>query len=188
MDVFARKYWFFHHGMAFRLFLLMMGLAVLPVRAQTTISGRVVALDDGHRVADILDFRTEPMEHIRDDDDVESNLYRYVWETEPQDADEEGAPEADSSTGGRDEQPTPANAAPNEKLDHLAGATYAVFVDQSGTGEEIAQKLQAHGATVVRITAGDEFRAAALPRTVYGPEDWEDASLDDWLEQAESAS
>ena len=25
-----------------------------------------------------------------------------------------------------------------------------------------------------------------LPRTVYGPDDWEDASLDDWLEVAES--
>ena len=26
-----------------------------------------------------------------------------------------------------------------------------------------------------------------LPRTVYGPEAWEDASLDDWLEQAEAS-
>ena len=26
-----------------------------------------------------------------------------------------------------------------------------------------------------------------LPRTVYGPDDWEDASLDDWLAHAENA-
>ena len=40
--------------MAFRLFLLMMiGLAVLPARAQTTITGRVVALDRGGPLADV---------------------------------------------------------------------------------------------------------------------------------------
>ena len=37
------------------------------------------------------------------------------------------------------------------------------------------------------VTGGDSHIMTPLPRTVYGPEDWEDASLDDWLEQAESA-
>ena len=36
------------------------------------------------------------------------------------------------------------------------------------------------------VTGGDTHVMTPLPRTVYGPEDWEDASLDDWLEQAES--
>jgi hypothetical protein len=27
-----------------------------------------------------------------------------------------------------------------------------------------------------------------LPRTVYGPDDWEDATLEQWLEQAEQPS
>ena len=34
------------------------------------------------------------------------------------------------------------------------------------------------------VTGGDSHIMTPLPRTVYGPEDWEDASLDDWLEQA----
>jgi hypothetical protein len=36
------------------------------------------------------------------------------------------------------------------------------------------------------VTGGDSHIMTPLPRTVYGPEDWEDASLEDWLEQAES--
>ena len=32
------------------------------------------------------------------------------------------------------------------------------------------------------MTGGDSHIMTPLPRTVYGPEDWEDASLDDWLE------
>jgi len=35
------------------------------------------------------------------------------------------------------------------------------------------------------VTGGDSHVMTPLPRTVYGPEDWEDASLDDWLEAAE---
>jgi hypothetical protein len=35
------------------------------------------------------------------------------------------------------------------------------------------------------VTGGDTHIMTPLPRTVYGPDDWEDASLDDWLEQAE---
>ena len=38
------------------------------------------------------------------------------------------------------------------------------------------------------VTGGDSHIMTPLPRTVYGPEDWEDASLDDWLEQAEAAA
>ena len=35
------------------------------------------------------------------------------------------------------------------------------------------------------VTGGDTHVMTPLPRTVYGPLDWEDASLDDWLEVAE---
>jgi len=38
------------------------------------------------------------------------------------------------------------------------------------------------------VTGGDQHLMTPLPRTVYGPEEWEDASLDDWLEQAEDNS
>ena len=31
------------------------------------------------------------------------------------------------------------------------------------------------------VTGGDTNIMTPLPRTVYGPDDWEDASLDDWL-------
>jgi hypothetical protein len=33
------------------------------------------------------------------------------------------------------------------------------------------------------VTGGDQHIMTPLPRTVYGPPDWEDASLGDWLEQ-----
>ena len=32
------------------------------------------------------------------------------------------------------------------------------------------------------VTGGDTHIMTPLPRTVYGPDDWEDASLDEWLE------
>ena len=32
------------------------------------------------------------------------------------------------------------------------------------------------------VTGGDTHLMTPLPRTVYGPDDWEDASLEDWLE------
>ena len=35
------------------------------------------------------------------------------------------------------------------------------------------------------VTGGDTHVMTPLPRTDYGPLDWEDASLDDWLEVAE---
>ena len=31
------------------------------------------------------------------------------------------------------------------------------------------------------VTGGDTHLMTPLPGTVYGPDDWEDASLDDWL-------
>ena len=34
------------------------------------------------------------------------------------------------------------------------------------------------------VTGGDTHVMTPLPRTVYGPDDWEDASLDDWLNPA----
>jgi hypothetical protein len=36
------------------------------------------------------------------------------------------------------------------------------------------------------VTGGDSHIMTPLPRTVYGPPDWEDASLDDWLATAET--
>ena len=38
------------------------------------------------------------------------------------------------------------------------------------------------------VTGGDAHVMTPLPRTVYGPEDWEDASLEDWLERAEQTA
>ena len=38
------------------------------------------------------------------------------------------------------------------------------------------------------VTGGDSHLMTPLPRTVYGPADWEDASLDDWLEHAKGAA
>jgi hypothetical protein len=35
------------------------------------------------------------------------------------------------------------------------------------------------------VTGGDTHIMTPLPRTVYGPDDWEDASLDDWLADQE---
>ena len=37
------------------------------------------------------------------------------------------------------------------------------------------------------VTGGDAHIMTPLPRTVYGPAEWEDASLDDWLEKTEGA-
>ena len=37
------------------------------------------------------------------------------------------------------------------------------------------------------VTGGDTHVMTPLPRTVYGPPDWEDASLDDWLANTENA-
>jgi hypothetical protein len=36
------------------------------------------------------------------------------------------------------------------------------------------------------VTGGDTHVMTPLPRTVYGPPRWEDASLDDWLEAREA--
>jgi hypothetical protein len=35
------------------------------------------------------------------------------------------------------------------------------------------------------VTGGDQHIMTPLPQTVYGPPDWEDASLDDWLDPAD---
>lgn len=37
------------------------------------------------------------------------------------------------------------------------------------------------------VTGGDTHMMTPLPRTVYGPPDWEDASLDDWLAEGGAA-
>ena len=38
------------------------------------------------------------------------------------------------------------------------------------------------------VTGGDTHLMTPLPRTVYGPGDWEDASLEHWLESQEAHS
>jgi hypothetical protein len=38
------------------------------------------------------------------------------------------------------------------------------------------------------VTGGDAHIMTPLPRTVYGPDDWEDASLDDWLGDPETTA
>ena len=38
------------------------------------------------------------------------------------------------------------------------------------------------------VTGGDTHLMTPLPRTVYGPKDWEDASLENWLAAQESAA
>lgn len=37
------------------------------------------------------------------------------------------------------------------------------------------------------VTGGDTHLMTPLPRTVYGPDDWEDASLEQWLEATDTA-
>lgn len=49
---------------------------------------------------------------------------------------------------------------------------------------EADDRLVAWEQTAARyVTGGDTHLMTPLPRTVYGPDDWEDASLEDWLEQ-----
>ncbi len=116
--------------------------------------------DDGERVADILDFRTEPMEHIRDDEDVEANLYRYVWRAEDEpstDASSDVSTPTDASDlPAGSESPQPIEA---EKDDPHLGKRYVVFLDASGVGEAIAEQLESRGASTTRLAVGREFVA-----------------------------
>jgi hypothetical protein len=53
-------------------------------------------------------------------------------------------------------------------------------LDDEGDGDE---RLVAWERTAAQfVTGGDTHVMTPLPRTVYGPPDWEDASLDDWLD------
>lgn len=110
--------------------------------------------DDGNRVADILDFRTEPMEHIRDDNDVEANLYNYIWAS----ADEsDDAADDDSQQSEAPAESKSANA--DAQVDPVTGQTFAVFLDSGNVGEALAANLNSRGANVLRLSIGDEFKA-----------------------------
>ena len=53
-------------------------------------------------------------------------------------------------------------------------------LDDEGEGDD---RLVAWERTAAEfVTGGDTHVMTPLPRTVYGPPDWEDASLEDWLE------
>ena len=51
---------------------------------------------------------------------------------------------------------------------------------QEGTVDDRIAKWEQTSLTW--ITGGNERHMTPLPRTVYGPDDWEDASLEMWLE------
>ena len=52
-------------------------------------------------------------------------------------------------------------------------------LDDEGEADE---RLTAwDGVSAAYVTGGDQHIMTPLPRTVYGPPDWEDASLEDWL-------
>ena len=139
--------------------------AVLGVRRSNVFTEDMISFDievyddNGERVADIFDFRTEPMEHIRDDDDVEANLYNYVWQSEAElsqvatDASVGVAESGDTTTASSD-------GAETQTSDSVAGKRYALFLDESGVCEEVAAKLESSGASVVRLTIGAEFSAS----------------------------
>ncbi len=114
--------------------------------------------DDGNRVADIFDFRTEPMEHIRDDDDVESNLYNYFWQSEAELAGDDSLQMAESREEGNADSPIKVvEAEPAE--DPIAGSTFAAFMDANGIAEAAATQLESRGASVLRLSIGNEFSA-----------------------------
>ena len=108
--------------------------------------------DEGNRVADIFDFRTEPMEHIRDDDDVESNLYNYVWQSAAELANED---EAAAEPSGEEV------AAGEAVVDPVVGKSFAVFQDSTGVAEAVASQLESRGANVFRLSIGNEFNAVS---------------------------
>ena len=49
-------------------------------------------------------------------------------------------------------------------------------------GEPDERLLECRDLVAEYMTAGDTQLMTPLPGTVYGPSDWEDADLDDWLE------
>ena len=123
---------------------------------------------EGRRVADILDFRTEPMEHIRDDDDVESNLYRYVWESAEQTSqrrrrtEQHGAPAMGLRRTPLTHRPPPQPSSPRSVMHspiHWPVPTIAIFMDRTGVAESVARQLESRGRHVVRIAVGDQFQS-----------------------------
>ena len=54
-------------------------------------------------------------------------------------------------------------------------------LDDSGTVDERITKWEKTAATY--IVGGDTHIMTPLPGTVYGPDDWEEANLNDWLSE-----
>ena len=74
----------------------------------------------------------------------------------------------------------PANVRWHQNRDTTAGcATRARSTTASSTGNARSAEY---------VTGGDTHIMTPLPRTVYGPDDWEDATLEQWLEQAEGGT
>lgn len=99
--------------------------------------------DHGERVCDILGFKTEMMEHIRDSNDVENCLYHYQWEQ---------------------------SAGPPASEGELTSGTTVVFTDSQGETLPLVQALQARGDQVVQITAGRLFQDLGQDRYVIVPD------------------
>ncbi|MCA9266686.1 MAG: polyketide synthase dehydratase domain-containing protein, partial [Planctomycetales bacterium] len=88
--------------------------------------------DAGERVCDILGFKTEMMEHIRDSQDVENCLYRYQWEAlDPTDT---SAPDG-TNIGG-----------------------VLVLTDAGGVADQVVGQLRGKGHRVVCVRAGEAFQ------------------------------
>ena len=62
---------------------------------------------------------------------------------------------------------------------HKARYTSRGWCDEGTVDDRIANWDQA---ALTWVTAGNERHMTPLPRTVYGPDDWEDATLEMWLE------
>jgi thioester reductase-like protein len=100
--------------------------------------------DQGDRVCDILGFKTEMMEHIRDGNDVENCLYRYQWE--------------------------PSEILPDAKEQVPVGGTTLVFLDAKGVTEKLIPGLKAREQRVVQISAGEAFQETGENRFVVAPD------------------
>ncbi len=104
--------------------------------------------DLGEKIAEILDFRTEPMEHIRDDD-VEDNLYSYFWIKEDRNIFDKSKLK---------NQDVVENAPPLLDLS-TSSTNFIIFLDSNNIGESLAKLLESHGQKVCRIYASDKFES-----------------------------
>ncbi len=111
--------------------------------------------DQGERVCDILGFRTEPMDHIRDADDVESSLYRYQWHAD--DSDDADSPSADESALAATTEPSSTSVAEPAAL---ADGNFLVFSNGQDVANRVSEQLTSAGASVKCVVDGDGFDIA----------------------------